>query len=277
MGPERMGQFGNFPEVYDYVAPSPPPYHALPGHLVQHQPRQSYVPIRTAHRSKEGDLSIQAVVVRVFVNSQEGLQLCTPLLAMGPFGCRPPRLRKGGAVHLIQCHQEGKEASLVLLLGLRDRPDCVDGQEVRRRPRSSPFPRARWRFNPTRTQSLAGTPQPLFPRRASQIALYHRAPIQGLPPTGSGQGRQSPSPFLPSVGPRARHDTQLGMEEGVPCGPSSYSQPTSPLGDLRIPPPKPQKGRWHCARQAGETLIPLLLVFPHHSLAPDLFRKSSRV
>ena len=42
--------------------PPPPPYHAFPGHLVPHQPRQGHVPIRTIHPTEEGDLSFQALV-----------------------------------------------------------------------------------------------------------------------------------------------------------------------------------------------------------------------
>ena len=45
------------------LPPLPPSHHALPRHLVQHQPRQGYVPIRAAHPTEEGDLSFQTLVV----------------------------------------------------------------------------------------------------------------------------------------------------------------------------------------------------------------------
>jgi len=63
LGPDRLALLGILPESYGHLASSPPPYHALPRHLVHHQPRQGYVGIRAAHPTEEGHLSIQALVV----------------------------------------------------------------------------------------------------------------------------------------------------------------------------------------------------------------------
>ena len=58
------------------------------------------------------------------------------------FQWRRPHLRKGGEVHLLQGQQEGKEGSLVLLPGLRNPTDCVDGQETCCQTPPSPLPGA---------------------------------------------------------------------------------------------------------------------------------------
>jgi len=69
LGPVRLGRLGILAKSYNYLAPPPSPDYALPGHLVQHKPRQSYYPVCAAHQAEESDLSIQAVVVRAFVNA----------------------------------------------------------------------------------------------------------------------------------------------------------------------------------------------------------------
>ena len=45
------------------LPPPPPPHHVLPRHLVQHQSRQGYVPVRDIHPTQAGDVSFQTLVV----------------------------------------------------------------------------------------------------------------------------------------------------------------------------------------------------------------------
>jgi len=80
LGPDGLALLGRFSKIHHYQAPSPPPYHALPRHLVQHQPGQSYVPIRATHPPEKGNISVQALVVRAPLGTQKGLRLSPPLL-----------------------------------------------------------------------------------------------------------------------------------------------------------------------------------------------------
>ena len=93
-----------------------------------------------------------------------------------------------------------------------------------------------------------------------------------MPPLVPRRGLQGPCPLLPNVGPRARQDTQLGLEKGAPCGPSPNPGLACPSGDLRIPPPLPQKGQWHSVRQARQTRLRLPLLVQSYSFTTDLFK-----